>query len=32
MEATESQIALDLRKAFGQEYAGVWALRAFYHV
>jgi hypothetical protein len=32
MEATESQIALGLRKAFGQEYAGVWALRALYHV
>ncbi len=30
--ATESQIALGLRKAFGQEYAGVQALRAIYHV
>lgn len=30
--ATESQIALGLRKAFGQEYAGVKALRAIYQV
>ena len=30
--ATESQIALGLRKAFGKEYAGVRALRAMYHV
>jgi len=30
--ATESQIALGLRKAFGKEYAGVGALRALYHV
>ena len=32
IEPTESQIALGLRKAFGQEYAGVWALRSLYHV
>lgn len=32
IDATEAQIALGLRKAFGQEYAGVWALRAMYHV
>ena len=30
--ATEAQIALGLRKAFGQEYAGVRALRAIFHV
>ena len=30
--ATEAQIALGLRKAFGQEYAGVRALRAMFHV
>ena len=30
--ATESQIALGLRKTFGQEYAGVRALRAIYQV
>ena len=30
--ATEAQVALGLRKAFGQEYAGVRALRAIYHV
>ena len=30
--ATESQIALGLRKQFGQEYAGVKALRAVYQV
>ena len=30
--ATDSQIALGLRKAFGKEYAGVRALRAMYHV
>ena len=30
--ATESQIALGLRKAFGQEYAGARALRAMYQV
>ncbi len=30
--ATESQIALGLRKAFGQEYAGARALRAMFHV
>jgi len=30
--ATESQIALGLRKAFGQEYAGARALRAMYYV
>ncbi len=32
LEATESQIALRLRRAFGQEYVGVWALWALYHV
>ena len=30
--ATEAQIALGLRKAFGQEYAGARALRAMFHV
>ena len=30
--ATEAQIALGLYKAFGQEYAGVRALRAAFHV
>jgi hypothetical protein len=30
--ATESQIALGLRKAFGQEYAGARAFRAMFHV
>jgi hypothetical protein len=30
--ATEAQITLGLRKAFGQEYAGARALRAMFHV
>lgn len=30
--ATEAQLSLGLRKAFGQEYAGARALRAIYHV
>ena len=29
---TKSQIALDLRKAFRQEYTRVWALSAMFHV
>ncbi len=32
MDTTKSQIVFGLRKAFGQEYAGVWALRAMFHV
>jgi hypothetical protein len=30
--ATEAQLAVGLRKLFGKEYAGAWALRDLFHV